>query len=140
MCLTSINLFFILRFFYFYLLRLQQTNIGSLQEQVLPKEEDTDGCPIRTKRTEQCARVFRNNSVARKCFLQYRGVAGIFPWGSKCSLLVDRLGRTSDCYIEVEKNGSSIQGKHVLPLIVERFIIRDRLSLSISMKILKRWI
>ena len=44
-----------------------------------------------------------------------RGVARIFPWGrsdfflekfkklEKCSLLVDKLGHTSECYIEVQQ-------------------------------------
>ena len=46
----------------------------------------------------------------------HRGLARIFPWGwrrggkvivfiEKCSLPVDRLGCTSECYIEVEQTG-----------------------------------
>ena len=47
----------------------------------------------------------------------------------KCSLLVDRLGRTGECYIEIEQKGGAL-----LPLkscFVQSFI-KDALLLSVT--------
>ena len=74
-----------------------------------------------------------------------RGVARIFPWGrrggggrsdffflEKCSLLVNRLGRTSECYIEVQQKRGMPSPLGPSPFWLRLWIVNYKYKYSVS--------